>query len=411
MDKEIRYENGLRAVVESTSTHSVAIGIWINAGSRKEKKENNGISHFIEHMLFKGTDKLNAFEIARGFEDRGAMINAFTGKDSTCYYFRSLSSEAEECFKLLSHIFLNSTFPEEELDRERKVILEEINMQEDSPEDICFDMLADALYDGPLSRTILGPPENIARFGKSDIEKYMNLHYCPQNIVISFAGGITKEKADEWIRKYFLPYMKIFGKCDHGEENRFAVKTNMRIGFEQSNLFIGFPSIPFNHELIPAQSILSFILGGGMSSRLFQKIREEMGLAYSVYTTPSVYYNAGSFNICVNYSAENTSKVLDAIKKQIELLIEKGIQDDEFERAKTQIKTAMAFAQESSQSQMMAHGKLLLLADEIYDMDQKLDEINRLSLDRVNDFARKLFMDKKPAIAYLGKEPDIKPVW
>jgi predicted Zn-dependent peptidase len=170
MAVKLRYENGLRAVVEETKAHSVSIGIWINAGSRKEDALNNGISHFIEHMIFKGTDKLNAKEIAESFENRGAMIHAFTSKDCTCYFFKSLKGETEECFKLLSHIFLDSAFPAHELDRERNVIVEELNMQEDAPEELCYDMLSEAVYDGPLSRPIIGTADNILRFKKPDID-------------------------------------------------------------------------------------------------------------------------------------------------------------------------------------------------------------------------------------------------
>ncbi|MCL2675541.1 MAG: insulinase family protein [Firmicutes bacterium] len=409
---KLEYQNGLRAVIEESGAHSVSAGIWINAGSRKENAANNGISHFIEHMIFKGTDKLCAQEIAESFESRGAAVNAFTSKDCTCYYFKSLKDKAEECFSLLSHIFLDSVFPKVELDRERNVIVEELNMTEDSPEDVCFDMLADAIYDGTLARPIIGTEENILRFEKTDIDAYKDSNYCPENIVVSFAGGITAKTADRLIREYFLPRLPAAKRCDGEEKNGYKLVKSVRIDdkFEQSNLMLGFRSIEFNHKNSATQSVLNMLFGGGMSSRLFQKVREEMGLAYSVYTAPSVYVGAGAFLVCVNYSAANTGKVLTCVRGEIDKLVSGGATAGEIEKAKMQLKTAMVFNQENSQSQMLSLGKLMLLGDELYDMDKKLREVDEVSVASVNKFAQNLFAGV-PALAYLGKKPDVEPEW
>jgi len=406
--KIFTYNNGLKLVVETLPSHSIAAGIFVNAGSKNETAKNNGISHFLEHMIFKGTDKLNAFEIATEFEGMGAAINAFTSKDCTCYHVKALTDTAEKCFSTLSHIFFDSIFEKEELDREKGVVLEEIGMVKDSPEDVCYEMLATSLYDGPLSQTILGPSENITSFDRSYIDDYINGYYHAGNIVIAFAGDITIEKADEWVKKYFLEKVKTAKKIA-ALPNKFNTKNSIRIhDFEQANLMLAFPSIPLNDKFTHTQSLLSVILGGGMGSRLFQSIRERQGLAYSVYAHPSVHVDLGSFNICVNYTAANTEKVIKSIKDEIDLLLNKGVSQDEFDRAKAQLKASLVFAQESTQTQMLAFGKLLLLCDQLYDMGERLKQIDKVGIDGLLEFAKILF-NKTPALAYIGREPDTKP--
>ena len=410
--KTIEYENGLRLVAENLPhVHSVAMGIYIKAGAAYEDAGNNGISHFLEHMLFKGTNKLNAFEIAQKFESMGASINAFTSSDCTCYHSKSIADKAEECFELWSHLLFDSIFPENELEREKGVVIEEIGMQVDDPDSVCYNILAEALYDGTLSQTILGPAANIQKFTKADLVKYMADYYHAKRIVISFSGKITLTDADRLVRKYFLDRVKPEKGKQRNIENKFLSKQSVVTDdYEQSNLIIAFPSIKLNHELSPVQTILSMILGMGMSSRLFQTIREKEGLAYMVYSNPSVYVSAGSFNIHVNYSAQNTGKVIELIKKEIQLLLEGGVNDGELNRAIAQAKTALVFAQENVHSQMLAFGKLLLLCDEVYDMEKRLKAFDSVTKEAVLNFASDLFK-RSPALAYLGKEPDVKPKW
>jgi len=411
MQKVITYENGLKLIVESLPSHSVAAGIFVNAGSKNETAKNNGISHFLEHMIFKGTDKLNAFEIATEFEGMGAGINAFTSKDCTCYHFKALTDVAEKCFDTLSHIFFDSIFDKTELDREKGVVIEEIGMVKDNPEDVCYENLAKSLYDGPLARSIIGTTDHINSFDKSFLVDYINEFYHAKNIVVAFAGDITLAKADEYIQKYFLKKLKPTKKSTVLVPNKFAPSDSIQIhDYEQSNLMLAYPSIELNHALTATQSLLSVILGGGMGSRLFQSIRERQGLAYSVYAHPSVHIDVGSFNICVNYTATNTQKVIKSIKDEIELLLDKGVSEEEFNRARAQLKASMVFAQESTQTQMMAFGKLMLLCDEVYDMKKRLLEIEKVSIAGLIEFAKKMF-EKKPALAYLGRQPDVLPKW
>lgn len=408
---EIReYENGLRlSVTEVPAFRSVAVGIWVGAGSADEARENNGISHFIEHNLFKGTDKMTSFDIAREFDKMGALVNAFTGKEGTCYYYKSIDTAAEHCFKVLTDIFFESVFVKEELDRERKVIIEEINMVEDSPEDICADLISEVMFDAhPLGKTILGPAENVRRFGKSDITSYMERMYCPRNVVISMAGNISFEKADELVKKYVLPRIE---NRKFARPMRGAVKFKGGYGsrikdFEQSTIAIAYPSVSAEDPLNATQLVINIILGSGMSSRLFQRIREKLGLAYSVYTMPSAYTETGFFGIYLNVAKENAAKAVGETKEELIKFVTEGISEDELELAKSQLISASVFAQENLQAIMNATGKKLVLTGKKFDLDEQIREFSAVTRQDVVNFAQKIFSSEKVGLAYVGKNID-----
>jgi len=407
MQKVFNYKNGLRLIVDTVpGLKSVSGGIWVDVGSAKETPDINGLSHFTEHMIFKGTDKLSPFAIADKFESLGAHINAFTGKGATCYFVKSIDEHFEECFKTLSHIFFDSIFDAGELDKERNVILEEINMVEDSPEDICFDLSASATYGTTaLGQTILGPSDNIKRFKSEDVKKFIGDFYCASNIVVSLSGHITPEQADALVQKYVLN--KACANQSFALEPKKMViqRTHkQRIkDFEQSNIVLTYDSLPFNHTDFAIQNVLNVIAGGGMSSRLFQTIREKMGLAYSVYTTPSAHLYNGNFNIVLNISPENTQKTLDAVASELKKLKSGDVTGQEIERAKAQLKSALIFSRENVQSIMIATGKLLLMANEVFDIDKRIAQIDAVTADDVNAFAAKVFVDNTFCSAYVGK--------
>ncbi len=405
----IEYSNGLRLVVENNSSiRSVAASIWVRTGSANENIENNGISHFLEHVLFKGTDKMSAFEIANAFESKGASVNAFTAKEFTCFYFKSIDSDTKECFKVLCDIFFNSTFEKKELDVERNVVIEEINMDDDSPEDICYDLLAKSLYGKhSLGMTVLGPRENVMRFEKADLEKYIKSQYTAEGIVIAMVGNIDLEKADQLTRKYFLPYVQVKRQDSIVSVPKCEVNANTFIkDFKQSNLMLGYPSISIRDKKIAIQSVLNVILGGCMGSRLFQNIRERKGLAYSVYSSPSRSSMCGSFNIALNINGINTEKVLESVLTELNLLMKDGVTEAELKMAKAQLKSNTIFGQENLQTVMLALGRTLLIADEVYDIDKVLSDIDSVTLNDVNDMANKTFK-VKPAIAYVGIESGV----
>jgi len=407
MTKILTYENGLRvAVCYVPGVRSVASGFWIGVGSGYENAANNGISHFTEHVNFKGTSKHSAFDISNRFEHLGANFNAFTGKECTCYYVKSVDEYAEGCFELLSDIMLDSVYPPEELDKERKVIVEEINMVEDTPEDICYDEIATATFgDTGLGKTILGPVENVLSFKKADVDKFVSEYYSPKNTVITFSGNVTESGADVLVRKYVLPrYKTAYPKvADEKDGFNYRVYREKIKDFEQSNIALSFPSIAFGDEDFIVQSVLNVILGAGMSSRLFQSVREQKGLAYSVFSSPSAYKNIGTFNVYLNISKQNTEKTLEAVKTELDALKNNGITDEELERTKVQLKSALVFAGESVQSIMSSCGKQLLLTGKPYDVDARIAAIDAITKAQVNDFAVRCFDYSKMCAAYVGK--------
>lgn len=407
MVKSTRFENGLTLVTETFGgVRSVSVGFWVGAGSGFENERNNGISHFTEHVMFKGTEKYSAYDIARLFEDYGANFNAFTAKEATCYYFKCIDEKLNDCFELLSHIFYESTFAEEELDKERKVIVEEINMVEDEPEDICYDKLAERVYAGTgLARTILGPIENVLSFKRKDVLEYMEKMYTPDNTVISMVGNITHEQAIALLEKYVLP------KCGNGKcRKTFSpnVQGNgfvtYKKDFEQVNLAYAFPSISFDDERKEVQAILSFCLGVGMSSRLFQVLREQKGLVYNVYTSNSTYKNNGVFGIYVNTSGKNLFAAADAVRDELSKLQKHGLCDEEINRAKTQLRSNLLFSLENMSSVMNANGKYTLYTGRDFDLDKQISEIDRVKSTDVSAFINEIIRTEKATVAYVGKE-------
>lgn len=411
MTKILTYENGLRvAVCRVPGVRSVASGFWIGVGSGYENAANNGISHFTEHVNFKGTDKYSAFEISNRFEHFGANFNAFTGKECTCYYVKSVDEYSDGCFELLSDLVLDSVFPPEELDKERKVIVEEINMVKDTPEDICYDEIATAMYgETGLGKTILGPVGNVLSFKKADVDGFVSEYYSPKNTVITFSGNITEEQADRLVKSYVLPRYKSAYSETADEKDCFKSRVyRERIkDFEQSNIALAFPSVSFSDKAFTAQAALNVIVGGGMSSRLFQSIREQKGLAYSVFSSPSAYKNIGSFNIYLNISKANTQKAVEAVKRELDELKKNGITDDELDRTKVQLKSGLVFAGESVQSIMNSCGKQLLLSGKAYDIDERIAEIDALTKKQIDDFAAEVFDYSKICAAYVGKAVNV----
>lgn len=410
MAQILNYNNGLRVCVVPLPIRSVMTGFWVGTGSKYEDRENNGISHFTEHVMFKGTDSMNTYDIANAFESYGALVNAFTSKESTCYYYKCIDKYNEECFRLLSEIFFNSVFPEEELDKERKVIIEEINMVEDAPDEICSDLMFSAAYgDKSLGQTILGLKENVMRFTGNDVRNYMKKRYAPDNTVIVLAGNITEEKADMLVRKYALDKFCAVKSTDCRQDNTFRCnKQLLRVkDTEQTNIVLAYPTVGLEEERgIVVQSILSCLFGGGMSSRLFQSVREKQGLAYSIYTMPAAYSDVGAFTVCLNNSPDNTYPALRSVKAEIELLIDKGITDEELARSKIQLISSLAFSEESVQSQMMSFGKSLICTGKMFDINKKIALTESVTKEDVERFAQNYFQKGCLSAAYVGKAFD-----
>ena len=406
MVREKRYENGLRVVVKQMpGLYSVTIGIMVGTGGAMESDPEDGISHFIEHMQFKGTVKRNSFEISDAFDKIGAQVNAFTGKDSTCYYTKCTTDHIDAAFEALSDLFLHATYPEDEMEREKGVVCEEISMNEDTPEDLCMDLLARATYGNDnYGRNILGPASNVQGFTVEDIRRYKEARYCPENIVVSFAGGIDFDTAIALIERYFadLPTGKYQKRILN--VNRQANSLVKKKPIEQMHFAVSYPSIPLNHELNLATSIMNNVLGGSMSSRLFQEVREKLGLAYSVYSYTSRYAECGSLMIYAGVNPEKADSAYDAVNRVVKEFAEKGITDEEFLRGKEQMKSSTIFGMESTSSQMLLYGKEMLYNDCLYDIDARFEELKMMKKTAVEEALAFTFANAegKKSVAVVG---------
>ncbi len=401
---EKRYENGLRLVVKNMEgLMSVTMGILVGTGASVETDAEDGISHFIEHMQFKGTKKRNAFEISDAFDRIGAQVNAFTGKDLTCYYSKCTSDHTSACFELLSDLFLNSTFPEEEMEREKGVVCEEISMNEDTPEDLCLDLLAQAFYGTQnYGRNILGTMQNVKNFTTADIQRYKRARYCPENIVISFAGGVDMQTAEALVESYF-------GNLDKGAfEQRSPIIQKQHLSLvkkkpvEQMHIAIAYPSVIRGDEREDYVSAINGILGGSMSARLFQEVREKRGLAYSVYSYLSAFPECATQNIYAGVNPANALEAYEAILDVVKNMKKNGITEDEFLRSREQMKAGMFFSNESSNSQMLLYGKYMLYYNKIFDFEDKLQHINAMTHAKAQEALSVMFEEKEKAIALVG---------
>lgn len=401
---EKRYDNGLRLVVKQMQgLLSVTMGILVGTGASAETDAEDGISHFIEHMQFKGTKKRNAFELSDAFDRLGAQVNAFTGKDMTCYYSKCTIDHTADCFELLSDLFLNATFPEEEMTREKGVICEEISMNEDTPEDLCLDLLAHAYYGKEnYGRNILGTAKNVNGFTVEDVARYKKARYCPQNVVISFAGGIDPQTAQSLVESYFgaLPT----GCFEERKPRVLLARQSLvkRKPIEQMHLAIAYPSVPRGDEREDLVGALNSILGGSMSARLFQEVREKRGLAYSVYSYTSAFPECATQTIYAGVNPAKLQEAYEAVGAVIREMRTGGVSEEEFLRSREQLKANMLFSNESSNTQMLLYGKYMLYFDKIFDFEEKLDKLNAMTHAQAQATLEIMFDEKNKAVALVG---------
>ncbi|MBQ8319558.1 MAG: insulinase family protein [Clostridia bacterium] len=407
---EKKYANGLRLVVKKMAgLYSVTMGILVGTGACVETDEEDGISHFIEHMQFKVTKKRSAFEISDAFDRIGAQVNAFTGKDMTCYYSKSTSDHTAEAFEVLADLFLNATYPEEEIVREKGVICEEISMNEDTPEDLCLDLLATASFGkNNYGRNILGTQKKVNAFTLDMVERYKSERYCPENIVIAFAGDIDFATADALVESYFGTLAAGNFKKREFTVLRQKKTLTKKKPIEQLHLAVGYPAPERDHKLSDALQTMNSILGGSMSSRLFQEVREKKGLAYSVYSYLSGYEECGSLNIYAGINPTKLEEAYGAIEEVIRDLKTNGVSEEEFIRGREQMKASMLFAQESTSSQMLLYGKYMLYNGETYDFEERYKKMNEMRRSDVLDALTLTFeLDARSVaiVGNIGKKP------
>ncbi|WP_027408735.1 M16 family metallopeptidase [Anoxybacteroides tepidamans] len=387
-------QNGVRIVLEQIPTvRSVAIGIWIGTGSRNEHEQNNGISHFLEHMFFKGTKTRTAREIAEAFDSIGGQVNAFTSKEYTCYYAKVLDDHAHFALDMLADMFFHSTFVEDELQKERNVVLEEIKMYEDTPDDIVHDLLSKACYaTHPLGYPILGTEETLRTFTGDSLREYMADYYTPDRVVISVAGNVNESFIRD-IEAYFGSFTAK-KRTQSGIAPVFhPQKLARQKDTEQAHLCIGFNGLPIGHEHIYSLIILNNILGGSMSSRLFQEVREQRGLAYSVFSYHSSYQDGGLLTIYGGTGSNQLDVLFETIQDTIRKLKEDGITAKELQNSKEQMKGSLMLSLESTNSRMSRNGKNELLLGRHRSLDEIIEEINDVTAEKVNELARHIFSD------------------
>lgn len=407
-----RLNNGVRIVGEEiSSVRSVSIGVWIGTGSRYETPDNNGISHFLEHMLFKGTESHSARELANAFDSIGGQVNAFTAKEYTCFYAKVLDEHFSTALDTLSDMMFHSTFAPEEMEKEKKVVIEEIRMYEDTPDELVMDLLAENVYvDHPLGYTILGQEGNLKSFARSDVLQYVDERYRAENVVVAVAGNVAEDDVVTLVEQYFGTTFAnsdvapgLLGTRTPG----FQIGVNARFkDTEQVHLSLATEGIPAGDPRLYSLILLNNALGSAPSSRLFQEIREERGLAYSVFSFHSAYRDCGMFGIYAGTSPSQVDTVLSLIQETCEDIKVNGITDEEFRKGKEQVKGSMMLSLESTSSRMNRLAKNELILGHDVSLDETLAGINRVTNDDVKAVAQSLFAERF-AIAAVGPVKDL----
>lgn len=403
-----RLSNGIVVVTDDMKyMNSISMGIYVGCGSRYENEHNNGMAHYIEHMLFKGTHKRSAAELAFETDELGGQLNAYTSKEYTCFYFKVLSEHLKKALDIVSDMLLNSKFDREDIKRERTVIDEEISIYEDTPEDLVFDRLQyDVWGRKNLGLEILGTHSSISKFTREDFLEYMSNNYRTDNIVISAAGRFDREELYSMLENAFggIKAVSYRSNAEKAVYTPSAVKTVRDI--EQVHLCMAFPAFK-TEERSYGLSVLNSAVGGGMSSRLFQKIREEKGLCYSVYSTFSTYMDAGIFMIYMGLSASNLEKAINICESELERLKTGGIGEEELLRVKGQLKSAFLMQDESTSAKCARIGRNMLLTGRYRSNEEALSLLEKVDNKEIKEISNIIFNKNLMSISIVGREKGI----
>jgi len=385
---------------------SVSFGIWVQNGSRDETETNNGISHFLEHLYFKGTETRTAKDIADTMDAVGGQLNAFTSKEFTCYMARTLDTHFDVALDVLSDMFFNSSFDEAGIEKERGVILEEINMYEDTPENVAMSMLEYNSYkNNPLGMTILGTPETIGSLKRQDFIDFITKRYQPSNTVIAIAGNINE---DEIIGKITAAFSRFETKGSLKPITPAVYQPSFSLrekDIEQIHLCVGFPGLPTGSGSDTyALSCVNTVFGGGMSSRLFQKIREEHGLAYSVYSYNASYKDTGMFVIYAGLGPQYISEVLHHITDEIRRMFTEKVTADQLAKTREQLKSSVLLGLESTYNRMNSIGSVMLTMDKVVTPDEIIAKIDAVDLDAFYDVCDRIFRLDEMSLSLVGKD-------
>lgn len=394
--------NGLRIVTEAMpGLKSASVGVWVMAGGRHERAEQNGIAHFLEHMAFKGTTRRSALQIAEAIEDVGGYINAYTSREMTAYYARVLQDDVPLAIDVIADIVLNPVFDPKEIEVERHVILQEIGQTLDTPDDVIFDWLQEAAYpDQPFGRSILGPAERVSAFTRDDLKRFVGEHYGPDQMILAAAGGVDHDRIVEVATEVFgalkpVGVALIQPASFSGGERREAKS------LEQVHFALGFEAPGYRDDAMYTSQVLATALGGGMSSRLFQKIREERGLCYSIFAQAGASEDTGMFTIYAGTSAEEIAELagltVDELKRSADDMTEA-----EVARARAQMKAGMLMGLESPSSRAERLARLLSIWGRVPDVDEAVAKIDAVTPAEVRRHAGDMATAGRAALALYG---------
>jgi predicted Zn-dependent peptidase len=400
-------DNGLRLITESMPhVRSVSIGVWLTRGSRHESDARSGIAHFVEHMLFKGTGTRSAEDIAQAIDSIGGQLDAFTAKEYASYYIKVLDEHLPLAVDLLSDIVLNPAFPDEEIAREKNVILEEIKMVEDTPDDLVHELFTQHFWEGhPLGRPILGSKETVESFTRATLDDYFRGVYTAPNLIVSAAGNVSHESVRDRIVSAFASVPRAAAGSDDRPPRVVPQVVVRAKELEQSHVCLGTNSYPQNHDDRYVSYIMNTVLGGSMSSRLFQNVRERRGLAYAVFSGLSAYRDAGNITIYAGCSNKAVSQLVDVCVEELRSMKSAPVGDAELRRAKDHLKGSLMLSLENTASRMSHLARQEIYFDRHFGLDETLAGVERVTTDDVQRVARDLFANGSLAATVLGPSP------
>lgn len=402
--KKTALESGLKVITEEIPhVRSVALGFWVAVGARDESDNFSGMSHFLEHLMFKGTRTRSAKQISEIFDTLGGELNAYTAKEYTYYYTRLLDKQVPVGAEVLSDMLQDSLFGEKEIAAEKEVVLEEINLHQDTPDELIHDLFAESLWKNhPLGRSGLGDANTVRSFTKEDVIEYFSQNYALDNMVVAGAGNLKHEEIVSLIKELFSQNKpKGIARKRVGPQAASGVAV-LEKKTEQAHIAYGTKGLGARDKDRFILAILDNILGGGMSSRVFQEVREKRGLVYSIYSYHSLYTETGLFSVYAGTRPSQVEEVVKIVKNEIESIVDKGVAAEELHRAKEYIKGQLVLSMESTSARMTRLGKSELIHGEILSLDELVERIDRVEQEDVLRVARDIFTASKPVLAVIG---------
>ncbi len=389
--------NGLTVVSEAMpAVRSVSVGVWIKTGSRYESKRNNGVAHFIEHLVFKGTKKRTALQIARSLEDLGGNLNAYTSKELTNFYAVALDSHLGQCVNVLADLVCHPLFREKDIEKEKEVVLEEINAVKDTPEEYVYDVFQEKLFPNhPLGYPILGTPESLSAITREDVLEFWQAYYTPQNMVVSAAGHLNHDKLVHLLEKQFKCANE--GKIRRLHKPRPAHGVSLEIpeSFNQAHILVGIDGVPYAAPQRYEIAALNAYLGGGMSSRLFQVLREHHGLAYTVYSAVDFFKDTGIFSVYVGTDGQKRKKAIDLLLKELRKVTESPIRNSDVKRIQEQLKGSLLLGLENTSHRMSRLAKNEIYFGRQIPISETVRNVDKLTAQKLLDFAKNIFNMEK----------------